>query len=160
MSLFINFTDKKVREKVRIKKIIIFIIILWLLLMGFDFYKKSSKLKEIPSVKNTPTYNFTPTPTMTPVPYPQLFYFKTKINENLKLPGLNTHYILSGNNDKNYKYWYVLITSPASDDITFISYMIELGENAIEFENIGNNTKNARYKFVKGLLNWEKYFLL
>jgi hypothetical protein len=30
--------------------------------------------------------------------------------------------------------------------------MFEIGENTIAFEDVGNNTENERYKFVKGLL--------
>jgi len=156
MSLFTGDADKTVREKVRIKKILIILIILFPIISGFDFFNKNIKANQKKQYLSNPIYNFTPTPTMTPIPYPQLFYFKTKINDRFRFPSVRTQYILSGNNDKDFKYWYVLITAPASDDITFISFMFDIGEKAVEFEYAGNNTKNARYKFVKGLLKWKK----
>lgn len=153
MSLFIGGNDDSPKEKIRIKEILIFFLIFFPVLTGFELFSniksKKTAITELTAVY-TPVYNFTPTPTMTPIMYPQLFYFKTKINQNLKFPALNTHYILSGNNDNKYKYWYVLITSPAGDDITFISYMFEVGEKAIRFEHVGNNTGNARYNFIRG----------
>lgn len=152
MSLFINYIGKSAGEKSRIKRLIIIILIFFPIIMGFNFFNKNLKSKKVTNVVYTPSYNFTPTPTITPVLYPQLFYFKTKIGTNLKLPSFNTRYILSGNNDNKYKYWYILITSPASDDITFFSYMFELGETAVSFEHVGNEMKNDRYKFVRGLL--------
>lgn len=139
-------------KNIRIYNFIIILICLPLIL-NFKLFNKNFKSNKIyNNIPNTPSYNFTPTPTMTPIFYPQLFYLKTDINKNIKLPGLNTHYVLSGNNDNKFKYWYILITSSASDDITFISYMYEIGEKVIQFEYIGNNTKNAKYNFVKGLL--------
>ncbi len=152
MSLFNGGNDKNARGKVRIRNFLIFILFFLLLIYGFDFFNRNTKSKQKTDIADNVSYNLTPTPTITPIQYPQLFYFKTKIGENIKFPATNTNYVLSGNNDDKYKYWYVLITAPASDDITFISYMFEIGEKTDAFENVGNDTKNERYKFVKGLL--------
>lgn len=150
---FINHIGKLIGEKARTKKLLIIFLIFLLIAMIFNFLNKNLKLKGITNIVRTPLYNFTPTSTIIPVQYPQLFYFKSPLDKSIKLPKLNTNYILSGNNDNKFKYWCVLVTSPASDDIIFISYITEIGENEIEFENIGNNIKNAKYKFIKGLLN-------
>ncbi|MCX8094319.1 MAG: hypothetical protein N3E50_09180 [Candidatus Goldbacteria bacterium] len=151
MFLFNGGNDENSNVKKILAKIFIFIII-FLNITGFEIFSKTKESNKVKTSYNVPAYYFTPTPTITPVSYPQLFYFKANINQNLKFPELNTYYILSGNNDNNYKYLYVLITSPASDDITFISYMFELGEKAGEFEYVGSNTNNARYNFVRRLI--------
>lgn len=107
---------------------------------------------------DTPTPTITPTltSTITPVPKPYMFWLKTPIGLNAIVPaGVVVDGFVSGYNDDVYKYQYIVLTATSEGEAPFIQWLYYVVENSpveIWFEEVGNNTANAKYDFVRPLI--------
>jgi hypothetical protein len=113
----------------------------------------------------TPTFTMTPTMTITatatitltatitptpfPIQFPYSFYFKTPKGISAIMPKYEVNGYLGVWNDDTYSYYVMVMTSMSKDTYNFVYWARDLRYGAYEWEEIGNDTTNAHYLYVK-----------